>query len=212
MFRRKDGSPEDPEDQTPPAPGAQKPAEGEAKGDTPPLKPFAKRGAHGSRAAASAASYNPEIPRRAPEIPAPATSRPGLAMPRAPGTLGTPGSRPGGESGDGKRLVVGRDIQLSGEISACDKLIVEGRVDANLTDATDIEVGGGGLFKGSAEVENADIAGRFEGELTARQGLIVRSTGQIVGTVRYSSIVIEAGGEISGTVTKLDGPSRSGGQ
>src|SRR3990172_3783345 len=32
---------------------------------------------------------------------------------------------------DGKMLIVGREIALSGEINACDKLVVEGKVEAN---------------------------------------------------------------------------------
>jgi hypothetical protein len=34
--------------------------------------------------------------------------------------------------GDGKALVVGHEIVLSGSINACDKLVVDGRVEADL--------------------------------------------------------------------------------
>ena len=65
--------------------------------------------------------------------------------------------------GDGKVLLVGRAIALSGEIGACDKLIVEGRVSAELHRCRDLEVTRTGRFSGTAEVENAGIIGRFDG-------------------------------------------------
>ena len=110
-----------------------------------------------------------------------------------------------GGDGDGKRLVVGRDIRLSGEITACDKLVVEGHIEVSLQDARVIEVSQTGYFKGNADVEEADISGNFEGELIARDRLVVRSGGRISGTIRYGRIVIESGGEISGDMQTLDG-------
>ncbi|HXV25114.1 MAG TPA: polymer-forming cytoskeletal protein, partial [Alphaproteobacteria bacterium] len=60
-----------------------------------------------------------------------------------------------------------------------------------------------GLFRGSAEIDMADVSGRFEGELTVRSRLIIRSSGRIVGTVRYGQIEIERGGVISGQIEHL---------
>jgi len=102
-------------------------------------------------------------------------------------------------------LIVGRDITLSGEISACDRLVVEGQVEASLPSARIIEVAPTGFFKGSADVEEADISGRYEGELIARDRLIVRAGGRIRGTIRYGRIVIESGGQISGDMQTLEG-------
>lgn len=101
---------------------------------------------------------------------------------------------------EGKKLIVGRDISLNGAITACDRLVVEGTVEANLSDAGAIEIAETGLFKGNAEVDEAEIAGRFEGGLMVRKRLTIRATGRVHGTVRYASIVIEAGGEVDGTV------------
>ncbi len=102
-----------------------------------------------------------------------------------------------------RHLLVGRDICLSGEITSCDKLVVEGQVEVSLSDARVIEISPSGFFKGSVEVEEADISGRFEGELVAREKLIVRSGGRVSGSIRYGRIVIESGGEISGEMQTL---------
>lgn len=100
-----------------------------------------------------------------------------------------------------RTLVVGREIVLSGEISACDRLVVEGTVKANIKDCRDIAIAEGGLFAGSAVVETAEIRGRFEGELTVKGRLLVCAPGQVSAKVKYAEIEIERGGRLSGTVT-----------
>lgn len=110
-------------------------------------------------------------------------------------------SQGGADSGaESKKLIVGRDIVLSGQITSCERLIVEGRVEASLTDSRLVELAETGHFKGSAEIETADIAGRFEGTLTVRERLFIRSTGKVDGKITYGQIEIEPGGEISGEV------------
>ncbi len=114
----------------------------------------------------------------------------------------SPGARPEIE---GKRLTVGRDISLSGEINSCDILTVEGRVDASLIGGRVIEVADGGFFKGNAEIDVAEIAGHYEGDLTVREKLIVRATGQIKGRVRYRKLEVDLGGTIIGEVDIIQG-------
>ncbi len=96
-------------------------------------------------------------------------------------------------------LIIGRDIQVKGEIESCQSLIVEGRVEASLAAKT-LQVLAGGQFKGSAKVERADIAGTFEGTLTVRGQLSIKANGRASGRIRYARINIEAGGEIAGEV------------
>jgi cytoskeletal protein CcmA (bactofilin family) len=105
---------------------------------------------------------------------------------------------------EGKKLIVGRDICLNGEITACDRLIVEGRVKASLTESEYIEIAATGVFKGSAEVDVAEISGCFEGKLTVRKRLVIHSTGRVSGEIRYNQIEIESGGALSGDVRTLE--------
>ena len=102
--------------------------------------------------------------------------------------------------GDGKTLVVAREIVLSGKIKACDRLVVEGQVEATMKDCREIEIAETGTFKGKVEFDRADISGVFEGELTAREYLVVRATGRITGKVKFGELEIERGGQIIGEV------------
>jgi cytoskeletal protein CcmA (bactofilin family) len=130
------------------------------------------------------------------------TIRPGIEMPRQTPTAATPTPVRRSET-EHRKLIVGREIALSGEITSCDRLVVEGSVEANLANCRDIDIAESGLFKGSASIEEAEIRGRFEGTLTVRKKLLIRSTGKVVGTVRYTQIEIEAGGQLAGDIQVL---------
>jgi cytoskeletal protein CcmA (bactofilin family) len=106
----------------------------------------------------------------------------------------------GGGFNDSKKLIVGRDIALSGEINACEKLVVQGRVEANMSDCSEIEVTETGTFKGEAEVDVAEIDGVFEGSLIARELLLIRANGHVTGTIRFGRLEVERGGELMGDV------------
>ena len=124
----------------------------------------------------------------------------GAASAGAPG-----GDRSGVADGETKKLIVGREIRLSGEITSCDRLVVEGHVEAQLSQTRAIEITETGIFKGNAEIDDADIGGRFEGSLIVRQRLTIRRTGKVSGEVRYGQIEIEAGGEIAGEIQVIGG-------
>lgn len=107
-----------------------------------------------------------------------------------------------GES-TGSKLIVGPDIKLKGaEITDCDTLVVEGRVEASM-DSRAIQIAEQGVFVGTAGVDMAEIRGRFEGELTVRKQLVIRSSGRISGKIRYGKVSIEEGGELSGDIASL---------
>jgi cytoskeletal protein CcmA (bactofilin family) len=102
-----------------------------------------------------------------------------------------------------RHLMVGKEISLEGKITHCDRLLIEGSVEANLSDCRDVEIAESGLFKGSAAIETAEIRGRFEGTLTVRKRLFIRSTGLVTGTIRYGQIEVETGGRISGEIEAI---------
>ncbi len=106
-----------------------------------------------------------------------------------------------------KRLIVGEGIRLSGEINSCDRLVVEGEVEVTLNDTLALEITSSGRFTGGCEVEEADISGIYEGDLTVRNTLFVRGTGRITGTIRYGQLELERGGQIAGNISVLGNES-----
>ena len=109
---------------------------------------------------------------------------------------------------EGSKLIVGPNIKLKGsEITDCEILVVEGRVEASMN-SRDIRIAEGGVFSGKAEIDVAEVHGTFEGDLTARKRLVIYATGKVTGVIRYGAMMIEEGGTLSGDVQRLaTGPS-----
>lgn len=124
-------------------------------------------------------------------------------MPQAASRPSEPAPTPVAEP-TGSKLVVGPGVKLKGaEIQDCDTLLVEGRVEATM-DSRFIQIADQGAFDGKVTIDVAEIRGRFNGELTARDHLIVHSTGRVNGTIRYGKIVVHEGGEVSGDIKSLN--------
>jgi cytoskeletal protein CcmA (bactofilin family) len=177
---------------------------------------------------------------RAPATPAPAAAMAGGYRPAIGGgaspirTAGAPAPRPAGSSienaiknavgedlrqspanmaskGNKRVLTVGNDILLKGEIATCDRLVIEGMVDATLKDVHTVEISESGSFKGTAEIQDAEISGLFEGNLIVRNRLTIYSTGKVRGTISYGEIEIERGGQMTGEI-KISGDAEKNGK
>jgi cytoskeletal protein CcmA (bactofilin family) len=108
-------------------------------------------------------------------------------------------------NGSDRRLVVGPGITMSGEIDSCDVLVVEGTVEAALKGASVLEVMESGVFYGTVEISEAVISGRVEGDITVNGRLTVTSTGSVVGSISYKTLVVEAGASMDGSITPIGG-------
>ncbi len=118
-----------------------------------------------------------------------------VAQPVSAAPAVTPSAKDGGS-----KLTVGPNIKLKGvEITDCDTLVVEGLVEATM-DSRVMQIAQQGAFKGSAEIDIAEIHGEFDGNLTVRQKLMIYSTGKVTGKIRYGKLVIEEGGQLAGEI------------
>jgi cytoskeletal protein CcmA (bactofilin family) len=136
-------------------------------------------------------------------------SRPGGGPPNAPNSLNRRVDQPVGlrdDSIEARKLIVGRGISLSGEITSCDRLVIEGSVEAKLQDCQHMEITETGVFNGNAAIDDVEVSGRFEGDLVVRKRLLIRASGHVSGTITYGEIEIEAGGRISGVIQAPEGP------
>lgn len=137
-----------------------------------------------------------------PETPPAKTFEAASAPARVASVLARSARRVGEPERTGRTLMVGRDISLTGEITSCEKLIVEGRVDGDVSETRRLEINESGGFTGSAVVEECMIAGHFEGKLTVKGLLAVRPGGRVNGTIRYGEVEIARGGELTGEVER----------
>ena len=200
MFRRKDN---------------ESPHPSEAGSDAPP-RPLGE-----TRPATTpppSGAKPPEPPRRQVEMPTPPGNAPFLSSgERQPpsGASNAPAASSPAAAAEpaNKRLIVGQGISLSGEITACDRLIVEGDVQVTLNETKAIEIAKTGRFtNGKAEVDEAEISGVYEGDLTVRNRLLIRATGKVRGNVRFGELEIERGGKLSGSVSMLSNETDDAGE
>lgn len=154
-------------------------------------------------APAAAPSFRPAPPQAAMAAAArpaaPAAMTPATPVSEAPRTAATPVNRPNAK----RVLTVGPDIQMKGDISSCDRVVIEGMVDAAMKDVHTVELAETGSLKGTAEVEDAEISGSFEGDIVVRGKLTIYASGRVRGNVTYGEIEIQRGGQISGNIRNV---------
>jgi cytoskeletal protein CcmA (bactofilin family) len=131
-------------------------------------------------------------------------------LPPAPTTVLRPAGMPTPreaalrDGAERRTLVVGRGISVQGTVQDAERLVVEGTVEAAMINGlVELAITAGGIFKGEVEVDEAEIGGTIDGTLTARNTLIVRSTGRVLGTARCRRLQVEDGGQITGRIEML---------
>lgn len=209
MFKRRSTKPEDESQQagqTAPLPGFLAPTQGASAAapkpadnglGVPPFRPAPPKEKDPSDMARPPFAPNPTSVPPLPPVP---SARPGIQAPARPAPAADPAER--------RTLVVGRGISVQGTITDAERLVVEGTVEASMIHATELSVSQGGIFKGEAEVEEAEIAGMIDGVVTARTSLVVRATGRVLGRARCRRLQVEDGGQITGQIEMLsDAPA-----
>ena len=181
LFRRKD------EATTPPAPEPSSvPTARDPDLAVPPFRPAAAVVPPAASAAATTAK--PTI------APSPA------ARPTTP-TAGRPIGR--AEAGEKRVLQLGRGISIQGSVTEAERIVIEGTMESQLLQCQELAISHSGVFKGEVQVEDADIAGVFDGTLTATGSLIIRATGRVLGVARSRRLSVEDGGQLTGRMEML---------
>ncbi len=147
---------------------------------------------HSSDAPSVSGGYQPSVARSGGYV-APSTSS--YSTPHSPDIY----------AGSDRVLTIGRGINMSGEIDSCEQLLVEGTVEAALKGAKTLDIASSGVFYGTVEIEEATIAGRFEGDITVNGRLTIKSSGVITGSISYRELEVESGAVIDGRMTPLKG-------
>jgi cytoskeletal protein CcmA (bactofilin family) len=181
LFRRKD------EATTPPAPEPTSvPTARDPDLAVPPFRPAAMVP---PAASAAAASGKPSV-----------ASSP-AARPMAPGATGRPTGR--AEAGEKRVLQLGKGISIQGSVTEAERIVIEGTMESQLLQCQELAISHSGVFKGEVQVEDADIAGVFDGTLTATGNLTIRATGRVLGVARSRRLSVEDGGQLTGRMEMI---------
>ena len=105
-----------------------------------------------------------------------------------------------GESGSDFGLI-GRGIEVVGDISFSDRLQVEGKVSGKLTSENGtLIIGESGHIEAQVEVGVCIIYGELHGNLVARSKVEIRRTGRVQGDVTTPVLLVEEGAMFNGLI------------
>lgn len=105
-------------------------------------------------------------------------------------------------------LIIGADAVLNGEIKDAQRVEVLGVVEGGVA-AGEVVVHQGGRMSGKVTSESADIRGQLQGDVRIRNLISIRSTGDVMGTVKYGRLAMEEGGELAAEMRNVP-PSITG--
>lgn len=96
-----------------------------------------------------------------------------------------------------ERNVISKNTSIKGDIISEGDFRVEGSVEGTIQTAGRVIIGTSGIVKGKVTCDNADINGKFSGELLVNNLLTLKATAQISGDVVISKLSVEPGAEFN---------------
>ncbi len=94
---------------------------------------------------------------------------------------------------------------LQGTFTVPDSASISGNVEGEIT-ARELILTSTAVIRGKVTADIIDLRGEIYDTIVAKKSLFIRSTGKVVGTVQYAEIEIEKGGELQGTMQKIEPP------
>jgi len=108
-------------------------------------------------------------------------------------------SKKAGENKVAERNIIGKNTKITGEIISEGDFRIDGTLEGTIVTNGRVIIGGSGLIKGKVECTDADIEGKFSGELLVSNVLTVKSTANINGDVVIGKLSVEPGAEFNAT-------------
>jgi len=116
------------------------------------------------------------------------------AMPRASDSL----------AANQNQTLLGRSVVLRGDMSGKEDLLIEGQFEGTLSlQEHCVTVGPHGQLKGEIHARQVVIQGSVSGNITAREKIDIRKTGEVVGDLVAAGIAIEDGAYFKGSIDIL---------
>ena len=106
---------------------------------------------------------------------------------------------------------INEGTKLKGDISSTGFFRIDGIIEGNIKTPSKAVLGKTGVILGTLICENADIEGKFEGNLQVSGTLTLRSTAIVEGDVVVGKLVVEPGAVLNASCVMQNGNSKSGG-
>ncbi len=111
-------------------------------------------------------------------------------------------SSPSPAKGAAMDTLIGRQTDITGDVTFSGGLHVDGRIKGDVLAATDkvstLSVAEAGVIEGNVRVGNVVVNGRIVGEVRASERLTLGAKARITGNVHYRVLQMEAGALVNG--------------
>jgi cytoskeletal protein CcmA (bactofilin family) len=142
------------------------------------------------------AATRPELAAARPE-PAPSADRSGPSADRS----GPSADRSGPSKAGRERATIGRSITIRGDVTGDEDLLIQGRVDGSVNlKQHSVTVGSEGEVKANISGRVVTVEGSVEGNLSAEEQVILRSSARVQGDIAAPRLVLEDGARFRGGV------------
>jgi cytoskeletal protein CcmA (bactofilin family) len=119
-------------------------------------------------------------------------------MEATPEKISTPSSTP---ASSGRSALIGPGIQVKGDISGNENLVIEGKVDGKiLLDDNHVEVGQTGRVNADITARVIKIAGEVRGDITGTEKVIISRSGNVHGNIVAPRMTLEDGAIFKGSI------------
>lgn len=96
--------------------------------------------------------------------------------------------------------VIGRGIQIKGNLSGAEDLVVEGSVEGHVSLKNHLTVMESGVLQADIAVHSLEVHGRVSGQIEATEMVSLSSASNVVADIRAPRVVIEDGARFKGRV------------
>jgi cytoskeletal protein CcmA (bactofilin family) len=98
------------------------------------------------------------------------------------------------------KTVIGEDVEISGNVKCENSILLNGKLNGDLTCATEAIIGHTSAIKGNMSVETISIQGQVNGNITAKDKIELKATARLHGDIRAKRLTVEDGVTFVGKV------------
>ena len=100
-----------------------------------------------------------------------------------------------------ERNIIGKNTSITGDVNSEGDFRIDGIVEGTIKTSGRVVIGQSGTVNGKVFCNNADVEGKFSGELSVNSLLTLKSTAKISGEVVIGKLSVEPGAEFNATCT-----------
>jgi len=96
--------------------------------------------------------------------------------------------------------MLGKTIQIRGEVSGDEDLVVDGQIEGKIDISRRVKIGRNATVQADIRAANVEVSGKVQGNITAEGRVEIDGSATVVGNVTTSRISISDGAFFKGTI------------